>query len=273
MSWTAAGDPAVIAQVCREDVLDYRHAFYAPAAMALVVAGGAGLEPAQAAELLADLPSAAPRPRRAAVWGQGPRYVADIRPASRHRESHTDLSLLLPGLATGDEQRIALKVMIHILGGGASSRLFQTVRATHGLCYAISAEHEHFEDIGLFLIGTTTRSEDACQAISLCSRELCRMASEPVAEDELAAAKAAMVGRLLRHTETARGSAHWYAARWRAGGLETPDERVDAIRAVTATEVLAVAARLAAGLNEMRLAFVGPDDIGEQLLSAAAAPW
>jgi predicted Zn-dependent peptidase len=99
------------------------------------------------------------------------------------------------------------------------------------------------------------------------------MASEPVAENELAAAKAAMVGRLLRHTETARGSAHWYAARWRAGGLETPDERVDAIRAVTATEVLAVAARLAAGLNEMRLAFVGPDDIGEQLLSAAAAPW
>jgi predicted Zn-dependent peptidase len=89
--------------------------------------------------------AAAPSGRTAC---QRPRYVAGIRPASRHRESHTDLSLLLPGLATGDEQRIALKVMIHILGGGASSRLFQTVRATHGLCYAISAEHEHFEDIG-----------------------------------------------------------------------------------------------------------------------------
>jgi hypothetical protein len=38
--------------------------------------------------------------------------------------------------------------------------------------------------------------------VELCTRELLRMATEPVTAYELAAAKAAMVGRLLRRTET-----------------------------------------------------------------------
>lgn len=272
MSWTAAGDPEVIAAVSREDVLDYRRTFYAPEATALVVSGGASLEPAVAAELLADLPAATPRPRRPAVWGQGPRYVADVRPPARGRESQVDLTILLPGIAAQDPQRSALAVMVHILGGGASSRLFRTLRGEHGLCYQVSAEHEHFEDTGLFMIGTTARPEDSRRAVELCVGELRRMAAEPVDEEELQAARAAMIGSLLRRTETARGTARWYAARWLRGRLETPDERADAIRAVTREEVMAAARRIHSGLPEVRLALVGPEDQGEVLLAAAAGP-
>jgi predicted Zn-dependent peptidase len=269
MSWTAAGNPEVIAAVSRDEVLDYRRTFYAPQATALVVSGGSRLEPEVVADLLADLPVATPRSRRPARWGQGSRHVADVRPPARGRESQMDLAILLPGVARDDPQRGALAVMVHILGGGASSRLFRSLRGEHGLCYQVSAEHEDFEDTGLFVIGTTTRPGDSRRAVELCAGELRCLATEPVAAEELQAAKAAMIGSLLRRTETARGTARWYAARWLGRRLETQDERADAIRAVTAEQVMAVARRIHAGLPEVRLALVGPEDQGEDLLATA----
>jgi predicted Zn-dependent peptidase len=92
-----------------------------------------------------------------------------------------------------------------------------------------------------------------------------------VPEDELAAAKASMIGRLLRSTETAGSSAHWYATRWRAGlPLHTPDDRASAIAAVGTRDVLRAAERVVAGLDQVRVAFVGPQDQGQEILEAAA---
>ena len=72
------------------------------------------------------------------------------------------------------------------------------------------------------------------------------MASKRVAADELAAAKSAMIGRLLRSTETAIASARFYGTRWRAGlPLETPDDRAEAIMKVTAAEVQTIAEQIA----------------------------
>jgi zinc protease len=178
----------------------------------------------------------------------------------------------LPGIPARDADRTALSVMTHVLGGGMSSRLFQTVRERQGLCYSIYSHHEGFDDAGLFAIATATRPKDARKAAQLSFRELRKMAEKPVPKAELAAAKSAMIGRLLRSTETAMASARFYGSRWRAGlPLETPDERAEAIRQVTADEVLAISQRIVKGLEEVRLAFVGPEDQGEQLLGSTAA--
>ena len=57
--------------------------------------------------------------------------------------------------------------------------------------------------------------------------------------------------------------------RWRAGlPLQTPDDRAAAIAAVTREQVLAAAGRIAGGLDQVRLAFVGPEDQGDQILAA-----
>jgi predicted Zn-dependent peptidase len=261
----------VVAQVSREAIVDYHRSFYAPEEMALVVAGGAELSDERAAELLRDVPTAAPRPRIPAQWGQGDRYVANVRPLSADEEAQVDMLLAFPGLPARDPDRTTLSVMTHVLGVGMSSRLFHVVREREGLAYRISAGHEPFDDAGLFSIATATRPHDAPRAVELSVRELRRMADEPVPEDELEAAKASMVGRLLRGTETAGASSHWYASRWRADlPMETPDSRAGAIAAVTAEQVQHVAARIVERLSEVRLAFVGPRDQGAELLEAAA---
>jgi len=272
MSWSAAGYPSVVAQVQRDAIVGYHRSFYAPESMALVVVGGAELSPERAAELLRDIPTASPRPRVGAQWGLGERYVANVRPLSADEEAQVDLLLAFPGLPARDDDRTALSVMTHVLGVGMSSRLFHTVREREGLCYRIGAGHEPFDDAGLFSISTATRPGDAARAVQLSVRELRRMAEETVPADELQAAKASMVGRLLRGTETAGASSHWYASRWRAGlTLETPDRRAESISAVDAAQVQRVARRLVDRIGDVRLALVGPRDQGEELLEAVAA--
>ena len=269
MSWSAAGYPSVIESVSRDAIVDYHASFYAPESMALVVSGGASISPDQAAELLADVPFATPRPRVPAEWGKGDLWTHNLRPLSGDEEPQIDMLFVLPGIPALDDDRTAMAVMAHVLGSGMGSRLFHTVRERAGLAYRISAGHEYFDDSGMFSISTATRPSDAVRAVSLSRGELVRMADEPVPEDELTAAKSSMVGRLLRGTETAGSSAHWYAARWRAElPLETPDERAKAIRAVTADDVLHAARRIVGGIEQTRLAYVGPEDQGKELLEA-----
>lgn len=270
MSWSAAGFPRVVEKVTRDQLVEYHRSFYAPRAMCLTIAGGAIMQPEQAEKLLRDVPTAEPRPRQPAHWGLGERFTGNVRPPTPDEEPQIKMALALPGIRALDEERTALSVMTFILGGGMSSRLFHTVRERNGLAYSIFAHHESFEDTGVFAIATGTRPKDAAKAVRLSFRELRRMAARPVPASELAAAKSAMIGGLLRSTETAMASARFYAGRWRARmPLETPDDRAAAISRVTAQEVQRVAERIGAGIDQVRLAFVGPSDQGPQLLDAA----
>jgi predicted Zn-dependent peptidase len=269
MSWSAAGFPAVIEKATRQQLTDYHHAFYAPASMCLVIAGGATLSQEDALGFLSDIPRATPKARTKAKWGLGEKYTANVRPVTAEEEPQVHMVFAVPGIPASDPQRTALSVMTHVLGGGMSSRLFQTVRERNGLCYSIYSHHAGFDDTGLFAIATATRPKDAGKATSLSFKEFRKIASKRVAADELAAAKSAMVGRLLRSTETAMASARFYGSRWRARlPLETPDERAEAIMKITADEVQAIAERIASGIDDVRLALVGPTDQGDELLSA-----
>ncbi|MBV8444708.1 MAG: insulinase family protein [Candidatus Dormibacteraeota bacterium] len=271
LSWSAAGFPAVIERAGRDQLVAYHKSFYAPKSMCLVISGGSSLMAEDAERFLAGVPNARTRKRSAARWGLGDRYTASIRPATRDEEPQTRMVFAVPGIPATDPDRTALSVMTHILGGGMSSRLFQTVRERNGLCYSIYALHEGFDDCGLFAISTATRPKDARRATQLSFKEFRRLIGKRVVADELAAAKSAMIGRLLRSTETAIAGARFYGGRWRAGlPVETPDQRADAIAAVTAEQVQAMAERIGAGLEQVRLAFVGPEDQGEELLAATA---
>jgi predicted Zn-dependent peptidase len=272
MAWSAAGFPAVIEKASRDQLLDYHRSFYAPESMCLAIAGGAGLDAERAAELLADVPTAKPRPRVPAVWGQGERYTCNVRQPTDQEEPQIRMVFAVPGIPATDEDRVALSVMTHVLGGGMSSRLFHTVRERNGLAYSIFSHHEGFEDAGVFVISTGTRPKDARKATELSFTEFRAMAETAVPDDELSAAKSAMVGRLLRSTETAISLARFFGGRWRARlPLETPDSRAEAIAAVSADQVQRVAQRIVARAGDVRLAFVGPEDQGADLLEATTA--
>jgi zinc protease len=89
-----------------------------------------------------------------------------------------------------DPDYFALSVMAEILGGGFSSRLFQTVRTQRGLAYHASARWGAAYDYpGSFVAASSTKSESTVETVRAIVQEIERIAREPVTEEELRLAK------------------------------------------------------------------------------------
>lgn len=84
----------------------------------------------------------------------------------------------------------ALTVMSEILGGGFSSRLFQTVRSQRGLAYRVSASwNAAFDHPGSFVVTSGTKSESTIETVRAIHEQIERITKDPVSHDELALAK------------------------------------------------------------------------------------
>jgi predicted Zn-dependent peptidase len=109
----------------------------------------------------------------------------------------------VPALAVSDPRRYALYLMNSMLGGGMSSRLFQSVREERGLAYSIYSELSPFRDCGSFCIYAGTSVEKTEELLKLTVAELCRLKNEPVAEAELTRAKEQLKSNIILGLESA----------------------------------------------------------------------
>ncbi len=81
------------------------------------------------------------------------------------------ICLSWPGLSSGDPDRFAWHVLCTILGGGMSSRLFQTIREKNGLCYSISSFTASFRETGAIFVATATNRDADLRAIRMILEE------------------------------------------------------------------------------------------------------
>jgi len=89
-----------------------------------------------------------------------------------------------------DPDYFAMSVVAEILGGGFSSRLFQTIRTQRGLAYHASARWGAAYDYpGIFVASSSTKSESTVETIRGIVEEIERISREPVTEEELRLAK------------------------------------------------------------------------------------
>lgn len=261
MAWSAIGREDVIKNVTRDRFEAYRRQFWDPTQMALVVCGGATLDPADAERMLAGLPNGRRAPRPRAVWGQGPLFAGKPIAVQKGERQLVRSAIAVPGLASTDPDALALDVLCGVLSGGASSRLARTVRRNAGVADTLEVLHSAYDDCGVFTVavGTTPRMQE--RAVALAFEEIRRLASEPVGQAELARTRRILVGDLLRGTERSEDLAAYYCDRWRRGlPLLTPAELAAEIERVDAAAVLRVARRVAAGIPAARLTFLHPCD-------------
>ncbi|PTW62253.1 putative Zn-dependent peptidase [Breoghania corrubedonensis] len=171
----------------------------------------------------------------------------------------------------------AIQILAAILGGGMSSRLFQEVRETRGLCYAVYAFHWAFTDTGLFGIHAASGEEDLEELMPVLLGELIR-AGERIDEEEVARARAQIRASLMMAMESPVARAGQIARQMMVyGRCLDPTEIVERIDAVTAEDVRRVAAETFAS-RVPTLSAVGPvgklmeaGDIAERLGGARAA--
>jgi predicted Zn-dependent peptidase len=185
------GEPETIAGIARDDLEDYWRRHYRPGRMIVAVAGP--LEPQQVRDVLGrhlDGPAGAPRDGREPTPAE---FAAHTRHYDKELEQE-HIGICWPGVdATHDDFPIQ-QVVLGILSGGMSGRLFTEVREKRGLVYWVSAWHETPRGIGMMFLGASTTSQRCDQTYDTLLREVDRLA-EDIEPDELDRAKTGIIAQ------------------------------------------------------------------------------
>jgi len=162
------------------------------------------------------------------------------------------------GVSYGHTDRYAVLLLASLLGGGMSSRLYQSVREEAGLAYAVSTHADFMSDSGLLGTYVAVSPENARDAVGLILTEVRRLRDGGIAREELESVKAQVTGGLMIAMEgmTQRMS-RLAKAELNGQSVTGLDAIVAGVRAVTADDVLRVLGeRMRAG--QMCVVGLGP---------------
>ena len=165
----------------------------------------------------------------------------------RNKKSLEQVQLCLgvPAPPIGDESRYTTLLLNTILGGGMSSRLFQTVREERGLVYAIYSDLAPYRDTGSLCVYAGTSSDRALQVIDLIMEEFRRLKTEPLQPGELRRAQDQLKGNLLLSLESSMSRMSNLARQQMYfERFFSLDEILERVEAVTEEEVRAMATEL-----------------------------
>ncbi len=182
-------------------------------------------------------------PRHSEAVAAPARYTGgDFREARETEQTH--LLIGLPGAAQTDSSYYTEQVLSMLLGGGMSSRLFQSVRESHGLAYNVASLSMTYADAGLLGIYTATAPADCAAAADLILDEVAGLA-DSLAEAEVARAKTQLRAQILMSLESTSARCEALALHQLAYGRPVGlDEVAASVAAVTPADVAALARRL-----------------------------
>lgn len=139
---------------------------------------------------------------------------------------------------------LGMQVVAAALGGYFGSRLMQNLREEHGFTYGVISALVNFEREGYLAIATQVGSEVTEAALEEIYREVERIRTEPIPEEELHLVKNIMTGEMMRILDGPFGIADVTIENILCG--RTNDiiaENVARIRAITPDEVQRLAAK------------------------------
>ena len=160
----------------------------------------------------------------------------------KKRIEQNHLCMGFPGASITAPDRFAVHLMTEILGGGMSSRLFQSLREERGLCYSASAYGAAYTDCGLVTIYTGLSADSETEALNVISDELRRMMDSGVTEKELSRVCGQVKSNILMGLEsTSRRSSHLGRSTLFLGTVPSDEETIAKYEAVTREDILAAA--------------------------------
>ena len=251
------GRAEVISAVSRRALAGYHRRAYQGRRIVLAAAGNVGH-----GELVSLL--AARVPDDAAGPGLAARKpVPDGAPSVRFQRKETEqyhVCLGAPGISRIDERRFAASLTDAIVGGSASSRLFQEIREKRGLAYSVYSYSSQYHETGQIGIYLGTREDNVGECLEIAVAALTDLAGGNVGTEELARAKENLKNRILLSLEsTSTRMTRLGRSLVTDTPLLTPERIVKRLEAVTAGEVAELVAELLAP-ERLSVAGIGPDE-------------
>jgi len=253
-AWDPLGRRESVEKLTREALIAYYRRYYVPGQMVLAVSGDVktaevipqvqkifgGLPSGTAANLAVPLPPAMAATREIAVV---PGAQAQILMAA-----------LAPPLTHPDHP--PLKVLTSLLGGGMASRFFSELRDQQALAYTTLAQYPSRVDTSSFISIIGTAPENVSKAAPALAQQLERIRTQPASAEEVAVARAYVLGSQAMDRRTNARQA-WYLAFYELAGVGYEFlDRYDAdVKKVTPADVQRVAQKY---LGVLRTVIVQP---------------
>jgi len=129
---------------------------------------------------------------------------ATARVVLRNKKSLEQVQICLgvPAPPITDENRYTTIILNTILGGGMSSRLFQTIREDRGMVYSIYSDLSPYRDTGTLCVYAGTSASKAIEVVDLILAEFHKLKQEPLTAEELTRAKDQVKGNILLGLES-----------------------------------------------------------------------
>ncbi len=232
------GSKSSLSRMTGQELCAYKDAHYSPQSIVIAVSGSYS---AADIDRLKSLFAGMTKKTRHKLKG------AEYTPAfsvKRKSLEQNHLILSFPGVSVTDKSRYSLQLLSDILGGGMSSRLFQTVREKLGLCYSVFTYGTSYIDTGLFSIYTALNKEMESKALTVILEELRKLLDGGVTEQELSRAREQIKANVLMSLESTHarmnrlGRSELYF-----GYVPDPDEIIANYDSVTPDSVRAIAER------------------------------
>ncbi len=234
------GTAETVRTMPRTRLIDYIGAQYGSGRMILAAAGN--LDHAVLVQMASErFEGLAPGGASEAVPG---RYSGgEFRDVRDLEQAH--LVLGFEGISYTDPDYYALAVLSTALGGGMSSRLFQTIREERGLVYSIYSFSSAYRDGGIFGIYAGTGEGEVAELVDVTAYELRAVSAAPMDEDEIARARAQIKAGVLMSLESTSSRAERIARQVMIFERPIPISEIAAkIDAVTPDDARRVANRL-----------------------------
>jgi predicted Zn-dependent peptidase len=196
------GTADVISTVTRRALAGYHRSMYTAGNIVLAAAGSLDHDRVLALLERAARQRVEPPARRTRARAL---FVREPAPGLRFQAKDTEqyhVCLGAIGLARSDRRRFAASLLDAILGGSASSRLFQEIREKRGMAYSVYSFASQYTDTGLIGIYVGTREENLDACLEIAAEQIADLAAGNVREAELARAKENLKGRIMLSMES-----------------------------------------------------------------------
>jgi predicted Zn-dependent peptidase len=191
------GSADVIERVTKRSIAAYHRSRYTAGNVVVAAAGSIDHEELVGLVQRMSQKLAEPPARKPSVRAP---FVAPPPPSLRFESKSTEqyhVCLAAPGIARSDKRRFTASILDGVLGGSASSRLFQEIREKRGLAYSVYTFSSQYADTGQIGIYVGTRGENLPACLEICAEQIRAMASGDLSDEELERAKENMKGRIM----------------------------------------------------------------------------
>jgi predicted Zn-dependent peptidase len=172
---------------------------------------------------------------------------ASARILLRHKKALEQVQICLgvPAPPITDENRYATLILNTVLGGGMSSRLFQTIREERGMVYSIYSDLSPYRDTGSLCVYAGTSVGKGLEVVDLILAEFSKLKQTELHAEELTRAKDQLKGNILMGLESSNSRmANLARQEMYFKNFMTVDEIIASIDQVEAAQVQAMAQHL-----------------------------